>query len=165
MMHATTNEPVPLRVVTSDGITTLFGRAYIYSSAILIDTIDLPHIADGMYGASYVPTDDGYLSVIYKLFTDAGHTILGPYGVEAETIEVNSIKTNILRLLGLLHHNSVIDQQIYNISGSMTSSRIRSYDSPTNAIAAGLTGLLHTWFVEVEYAGAFVSKFTIVEDL
>ena len=162
-MHATTNESVPLRIVTSDGRTDLFGRAYVYSAAVLIETIDLPHLADGMYGSSFTPTSDGYLSVLYKLFTDAGHTIPGPYGTEAETIEVDSLKTNILRVLGLLHHNSAIDQQIYNLAGNMTSSRVRAYDSSVNAEAGGVTGLLYTWSVEVEYSGTQVTKFLITE--
>jgi hypothetical protein len=162
-MHATVNEPVPLCVVLADGVTTLFARAFVYNGSSLLTTVDLPHITNGMYQAEYTPTEEEYLTVLYKVYTDSGYTTLGLYGTEVETIEVNSLKTNVLRILGLLHQNSVIDQEVYNVDGNMVSSRIRSYDSAANATAAGSTGLLFTWQVSVTYTiGSKISNFTIL---
>lgn len=163
MLRATLNEPVPLQVLASDGRTDLFAQALIYQGATLLTTLSLPHLDTGLYGANHTPSAEGYFSVIYKLFYDAGFTVPADYDFESEILEVDTFKTNLLRVLGLLHHNAVLDQQIYDTAGNLLTARLRSYNSVLNAQAGGLTGLLFTWNVVAEYTSGRVSRFSIEE--
>lgn len=163
MLRATLNEPVPLQVLASDGRTDLFAQALVYQGATLLTTLSLPHLDTGLYGASYTPTAEGYLSVVYKLFYDNAFTIPADYDFESETLEIDTFKTNLLRILGLLHHNAVLDQQVFTPDGQLSTARLRSYDSVLNAQAGGLTGLLFTWHVVAEYTSGRVSRFSIEE--
>src|SRR5687768_918682 len=114
MVRATLNEPVPIQVLAADGRTDLFGRALIKRpDGTVLTTINLSHIGDGVYGSTHSYVQEGYFSVVYSLFLDAGRTIPATYDLESELMEVSSDKTNLLRLLGLLHENSVFDQQVY----------------------------------------------------
>ena len=51
----------------------------------------------------------------------------------------------------LLHKNSVIDQQSYDAGGNMLSARLRSYDSASNLLLSGSTGLSYTFAVSASY--------------
>ena len=163
MLRATLNEAVPLQVLAADGKTDLFAQATLYSEGAALTTLAVPHIDGGLYGTTYTPTAEGYLSVVYRFFYDAGLTIPADYDLEAEAIEVSSDKTNILRILGLLHHNAVLDQQVYDPDGNLLTARIRAYDTRAHADLAGLTGLLFTWSVVAVYTGGRVSDFRIKE--
>lgn len=163
MLRATLNEAVPLQVLAADGKTDLYAQATLYSNGVSLTTLALPHLDGGLYGSTYTPVTEGYLSVVYRFFYDPGLTVLADYDLEAEAVEVSSDKTNLLRILGLLHHNSVLDQQIYDGDGNLITARIRAYDSRPNADLAGLTGLLFTWSVVAIYTGGRVSDFRIKE--
>ena len=161
-MLASPNIPFPLTVTLADGNTTLFLRGRIYNSVgTLIDTVSIPHIAEGMYMLAHTFTTEGVFNVIYQLFTDAGFTTPAVYDKEADQIDVSSFKTNILKILGLLHHNTIIDHQVYNGTRQLLSGRVRAYDSKVNADAAGLTGLLFTWTVTATYTDSNLSFFKI----
>jgi hypothetical protein len=71
--------------------------------------------------------------------------------MEAELIEVNSDKTNIIKILGLTHDNVVMDSHTYDTQGNLLTARIRHYDSKANADLAGTGGLLNTWNIEATY--------------
>jgi hypothetical protein len=165
MVLATLNEAVPLQVLAADGRTDLYARAVLYLNAAVLTTLTLPHIDGGLYGTTYTPVVEGYISVVYKLFNDAGFSVPAEYDLESEIVEVSSNKLNILRILGLLHHNAVLDQQVYNGAGNMTAARLRSYDSVAHAQAAGSTGLLFTWNVVTVYTSGQVTRFSIEEAL
>jgi hypothetical protein len=153
MLRATLQESIPLQVLAADGRTDLFARVTIYQDVFVLGTLDLPHIDQGLYGSSYTPTQEGYLTARYALYEDVGFTVPASYDLEAELIEVSSDKTNILRILGLMHENSVLDQTVYDNHGNLLSGRIRAYDTKANAQAAGLTGLRFTWAVTATYTG------------
>jgi hypothetical protein len=163
MLRATLNEAVPLQVLAADGKVDLYAKATLYSDGALLSTVDLSHIDGGLYGASYTPSEEGYLSVVYRFFYDAGMTIPADYDLESEAIEVSSDKTNILRILGLLHHNATVDQQDYDDAGNLKFARVRSYKTPDDRLLGGLTGLLFTWLVKASYTGGRVSNFSIEE--
>jgi hypothetical protein len=163
MLRATTNEDIPLQVLASDGNTGLFAKVDLYRDGVVVETISLPHLSNGLYGATYSPTQDGYLSAIYVFFYDAGLTVEADYDHESELIEVCADKTNLIRILGLLHHNAVLDQQVYNTENHLVSARLRAYDSRANADLSGLTGLLFTWLVSAVYTAGRVSDFRIKE--
>lgn len=169
LLLATPNVATPLHAVASDGATTLFVQAKIYDAAgLLVTTIPLPHVVAGLYVASYTPPLEGLFTVVYRFFMDAGFTIPALYDAGVETLDVNSERTNILRLLGLLHENAVVDMNIYDSDENLTSARIRVYDSSANATAASaisplpyLTGLRFEYTVTASYAGGLLKKYVI----
>jgi hypothetical protein len=164
MLRATLNEAFPIQVLAADGRTGLFGRATIYRNGSSIAMVTLPHIAQGMYGSTYVPTQEGFLSIIYQLYLDSGFTQPADYDLESEGVEVSSDKTNVLRILGLLHENTVFDQQVYDMNSNLSSGRLRVYDSKTNAISSGLTGLLFTYTVLASYSGGQLTRYLITRE-
>jgi hypothetical protein len=166
MLQATVNQPVPLQVLVADGRTDLFAQVRVYTAAgFLLTTLSAPHVAEGMYGVSWTPTTEGYYSVISQIYFDAGFTIDAGYEKQGESVDVNSIKTNILRLLGLQHDNTVIDMQVYDVNGNLLSARVRVYDTKPNAITAGLTGLQFQYSVTAAYITGQLSNYTMVRDI
>lgn len=152
MIRATLGEAVPLQVQVGSGQTDLYGRAKLYDiTGSLITTVSLPHIDGGLYGSTYIFNTAGYYTAVYQLFLDAGFSTASNLDVEAESIEANSDKTNILRILGLTHDNVAVDQHSYNLEGNLLSARVRHYDTKANAQAAGASGLLNTWTVTATY--------------
>lgn len=154
-LEATLNEPVTLAVQTTDGNAALFARALLYNDlGALVTTISLPAITGGLYQAQYVPGTLGYFATVYETFLDSLFTMPSGYEIQAETLEVSVDSSNLMRVLGLLNQNTVIDSQIYDSNGNMTSCRIRNYDSSTNAINQNPAGLLYTWNVTAVYNGS-----------
>lgn len=159
MLRATLNEPVPLQIFVPDGRTDLFARARVFSAAGALVTSVYPlHQLAGLYTATWTPADEGYYSAVYDLYSDPGLTTLADYERNAEVIEVSSDKTNIMRLLGLHHENSLLDQQAYTPNGRLATARLRMYDSAASLAAAaatspagGTAGLLYTWAVTATY--------------
>ena len=166
MLFATPGVSLPLHALASDSNGSLYGQARVYDGAgIIVTTVSLTHVTEGLYVGSYIPASEGMYTAIYQLYTDALHTIPADYTKQIESIDVDSYRTNILRLLGLVNENSVVDQQVFAAPGKLLTARIRSYDSKTNADAAGLTGLRFTWFVTAMYTGDNLSNFKITRDL
>lgn len=165
MISATLNEPAPLQVLAADGRQDLYARAKIYDTAgTWIASVPLPHLQDGLYGATWIPVIEGFFTAVYQLFFDADYLADAGYSRQGETIEVTETKTNILRLLGLVHENSIVDQQMWDSQGNLTSARVRSYDTKANAIAAGITGLRFIYSVNAQYSGGLLNKYEILRD-
>lgn len=76
------------------------------------------------------------------------------------------------RILGMIHENTVIDNQGWGESGhgspgpnDLTTARIRTYDSKANALTATTTGLLDTYSVRGEYSEpGRLSLYRVVRD-
>jgi hypothetical protein len=159
--------------MSADGRTDLFARAQILTdTGSLVTTLTLPHQSLGVYGLNYTPTVEGYFTIVYQLYFDALFTIPAGYENAAETLDVSSFRTNILRTLGLAHQNSVVDLQTYDVDSNLTSARIRCYDTQANATAANAispgaynTGLLFQYAVNASYGGAMLLKYTITKVL
>lgn len=101
MISVALNETVSLQMLSADGREDLYPVFYIYDSAgYLIAEIDGDHIADGLYYGEWTPDVEGYYASMGIFFTDTGRTVDAGYEHAAETIDVNSIKANILRILG-----------------------------------------------------------------
>jgi hypothetical protein len=170
MLLATVNEAVTLSMLASDARTDLFGQARVYNSAgTLVATVNLTHMSEGIYTAQYTPTIEGYFNVGFQLYFDAGRTIDAGYERQGEVLDVNSMKTNLLKVLGLVHENTVVDQQTYDVDGNLQTARVRAYDSAINASNAAAvspssynTGLRYTWTVGAEYSLGLLSKYFIV---
>jgi hypothetical protein len=165
MIRATLDEAVPLQVQAGGGETNLYGRVKVYDSAgSLVNTLSLSHIDNGLYGVSHTFTTAGHYTVVYQLFQDAGFVTPADYDIEAEAVEANSDKTNILRILGLTHDNVLIDDHQYDLDGNLLRSRIRHYSSKAEAEAGGTGGLLNTWTVTATYSGERLSSYTVVRE-
>jgi len=173
MLRATIGEALPLQVQVGDGRTDLYPQVSIHNSsgAVIAGPMDLPHFSGGLYGSTHTFSSEGQFTAIYRLYEDAGHTIAANYDVEAESIEATYDKLNLLKLLGIVHHNTVEDMFSYDISGNLSSVRVRAYDSESNALAAkatspsgGTVGLLFTWNITAEYTGGRLSIYSEVEE-
>lgn len=159
MLRATLNEPVPLQIFVPDGRTDLFARVRVVDAAgTPVTTLYPLHQTAGLYSVTWQPSSEGYFSAIYDLYLDAGLTTMAEYERSAEVIEVSSDKTNIARLLGLHHENSLLDQQVYTANGRLSAARLRMYNSAAALAAASATspnggtdGLLYTWSISATY--------------
>lgn len=173
MILATVNQPVLLSLLISDGTPSLYARAQVYDSGNnFITSISLPNVTGGLYQANYTPITEGLFAVIYELYTDVGFTIDAGYELQGETLDVNSVRTNIQRVLGLLHENTVVDQEVYDSDMHLLSARIRSYDNASHAAAAYAvspnpynTGLQFSWTVQATWSGGVATKYNITRIL
>jgi hypothetical protein len=162
MIVATVNEPVVLSLAVSDGRTDLYPKANIYNSAgSLVASVDIDPVSEGLYSVLYTPTTEGFFNIVYEVFFDIGRTVSAGYEKQAELLDCNSTKTNILRLLGLAHYNSIVDSTTYDTDGNLTSARIRCYDSAINALAAGAPGLLFQYDMVSTYLGGQMSTYSL----
>lgn len=170
MLLATVNESAILSMLASDGRTDLHAQARVYNSlGALVITLNLTHVAEGLYTINYTPATEGYYNVIYQLYFDSNHTVDAGYEHQGEVLDVNSFRTNILRILGLAHENAVVDLQAYDVDGNLLQARVRSYDTGVNAQAAASisptaynTGLRFTWQVDATYSSGNLSKYGII---
>lgn len=72
--------------------------------------------------------------------------------------------TLMVRGIGLMHENSVLDNTTYNTDNRLTSGRMRIYDSRANALAAGATGLVATYTITATYSGLSLTNYTVVKE-
>lgn len=165
MLRATLNEQVPLQVLAADGRTDLYAQATLYRGDTVLDTLDLPHIDRGLYGLTYLPAAEGYLTLVYRLFSDSGRAIPAPYDLDAEIVEVSSDKVNLLRILGMMHENAVYDQQVYDAGRNLTAGRVRCYKSKAAALAQDPAGLLFTYQLTAAYTNGNLSFYRITREL
>lgn len=169
MLMVNPSELFILNALAADGRTDLFARAKIYNSSnSLVNTISLPHVTVGSYATTTSLATEGYYTVLYQFFLDAGFTQPADYGKTSEAIDVNSMKSNVMRILGLLHENSLIDMNSYDGNGNLLSARIRVYDGSVNLAAASaispaayVTGQLYEYTVSATYAGDLLTKYSI----
>ena len=167
MIRATPNETLPLAALVTDNNSGLFCEARIYDgSGSFITNIDLTYQTDGLYVGSWIPSVEGYYTAVYSFFYDAAKTVAADdeYPKAAEQIEVTADKTNLLRILGLLHENAVLDQTTYNSEGNLLTGRLRVYDTKANATAAGTAGLLFSYTIEATYNAGLLQTYKILKD-
>jgi hypothetical protein len=173
MLNATVNEVFLLDLLMSDGRSDVFPQVRIYdSSGGLVSTVNLTHQVEGLYQAPYTPTSEGFFSLVYEIYSDSGHTTSLGFGKDGDTLDVSSYRTNILRLLGLVHENAVVDLTAYDSDKNLTSARIRVYNNATNAAAALAispavynTGLLFTYSVSASYMNGLMQTYNILRVL
>ncbi len=64
-------------------------------------------------------------------------------------------RTDVARILGLLHQNAIIDNQVYTTAGQLESARLRVFDSSANVPStpggSEVTGLLHQYTITAVY--------------
>lgn len=90
--------------------------------------VSLEEIKDGGTGA-FVPTEDS----------------------------LHNLKIDLTRILGLLHHNAILDDQVYDSNLQLTSARLRVFDTaahvPVTPGGSETLGLLHEYTIEGEWSG------------
>ncbi|KPJ58562.1 MAG: hypothetical protein AMJ46_14030 [Latescibacteria bacterium DG_63] len=154
-------------MILEDGNETQYPRARIYEPGGIspIATLDLDHQVDGRYESSWTPSAVGAFSAHFIVYSDAAHTIENiVYSREVEQIfasasDVDDLAAAIVRLLGLSHENTYIDNTDFDAFGQLISSRIRLYDSKANAQAATdggseTVGLIAVYTMTADYEGA-----------
>lgn len=159
------NATYPLRAQLEDGNSAQFPRAAIYdASATLIGGADLSSVNNGLYAGTYTFNATGFYTVVYTIYSDAGHTIINPaYSRTEELVEcvdttstvssavwdalladhqtTGSVGEALTVIRGLLQYNYILDQTDYNTKGLLVSGRIRIFptkadtDAGTNPIA------------------------------
>lgn len=166
MLSVTLNDVVALRVVAFDGATGLFPQVKVYNAAgSLVTTLNPAHVAGGMYSVNWTATPAGLFTAVGTFYTDAGHTTPATtYGLTSEDLDVNTLKPDVARLLGLVQENAVIDLQVYDLAGNLSSARIRAYDSKAHALAAGATGLVATYSMAATYSGVQLTNYSVVKE-
>jgi hypothetical protein len=146
-----------IRLQLADGKVNQFPRAFVYDGAgSLDDTIDLTHIADGLYSGDWTPTNTGEHCASIIVYKNGSYTQVNKaYDQVCEPISVHTASLSDITIVkALLHDNSVVDQQTYSQYGDrwlLTGTRVRGYDTKANAQAAGATGLLFTFTVTATY--------------
>lgn len=97
----------PLELQLGDGSAIKFPVANVYAaiSGVPIATVNLTHLAGGMYGGTYTFAAAGEFFVQYVVYTDVAHTILDPtYDIVLEDVlsqsnDLDSIPASILNAL------------------------------------------------------------------
>lgn len=165
MIRATLGESVPLQVQVGTGQADLYGRVKVYDgNGDLYLTEALVHIENGLYGTTHTFSVEGHYTAVYQLFLDASFISASDFDIEAEAIEANSDKTNILRILGLTHDNVYIDNHTFDLQGNLLTSRVRHYDTKANADAHGTLGLLNTWQISATYTGERLDSYKVTRE-
>ncbi len=89
-------EEVPVGVQLTDGSTDQFPQAVIRDqSDILIVTLDLNHLANGLYrpAAPFLMPENTFISVQYLTFSDAGHTTPSNFSIPIDIFVLDSSKS------------------------------------------------------------------------
>jgi len=171
-IEITIGETARLALVLGDGDAAQYPRARIYQVgvAVPVSTLDLTHLAEGLYENSWIPPDLGVYQVIYTVYQDSGHTTTNPrYSKELDQLFVrDNLEQQILTLvqeikleieaLAEQENNTYIDNTQYDDCCQVLSSRIRVFDTKAHCEAATdggseTLGLLATYQVVVDYEG------------
>jgi hypothetical protein len=165
MISATLYEATPLTILAADGRNDLYGRVQLYNAnGTLIQVIPVAHVADGLYSVLWTPQSEGYYTVISQFFYDPNYTVPANYERTGELIEVSTTKTNILRIMGLHHENSVLDQQQYDADGNMLQARLRCYDTKANATLGGNTGIRFIYTISASYTNGALTRYMVTRE-
>ncbi len=89
MLLATAGVAFKLTASIGSGATDVYPRTKVRDSAgTLVATVDLAHVADGLYSGSWTPDEAGQFSALTIFYSDAGHTTLADYDRGGADIKV-----------------------------------------------------------------------------
>lgn len=87
----------------------------------------------------------------------------GAIGDMADVLtQLTVLNTLVTRSLGLAGENMVMDQTVFDADNKMTSARIRIYDTPAHALAAGDTGVIGTFPLTLTWVTKLLETMTQV---
>ena len=132
------------------GIDTTAFTTYVYnpsgsevSSSVESGVVEL---GDGNYKYLFTPNSEGTWYIVLT------HPTYFPWGktddVQVFTGDLSDVYDNVIKTLGLVHHNVYIDDPTYDEYGNMISARVRIYDSAANVGTA--TGVIETYLITAD---------------
>lgn len=137
-----------------------------YKNAITLSNLSPPSISElsgGIYYFDRVITSMSDPEIVFQI--DGGSSLPDYLRYVSDSIHPHefaseSINDYLVKAVGLLHENSVMDQTSYS-SGKLTGARIRLYDSKANALLATNTGKLYEYQVAASYSGGNLTNYTV----
>lgn len=131
-------------------------------AAVTVDEID----SSGEYRIAYTPDIIGYWKVeIFNVY-NSEYWISE---VDVGDATLSTLYADMQRVLGLLHRNALLDNQIYDGEGRLTGARLRVFADKSNVPAtpggSETTGLLHRYTIEAAYDATGAVKYRFLEEL
>jgi len=132
------------------GIDTTSFTIYIYNpSGIEVSTsvsASIVELGYGNYKLLFTPNLTG------TWYVNVTHTIYFPWGkngdVQVYSGDISDVNENVIKTLGLVHHNFYIDQTSYDEHGNMISARVRIY---SDAASVGTnTNVIETYLITAD---------------
>jgi hypothetical protein len=149
------------------------------------DLVGLEHMYIAYYRHSVAPvgfatelhviTNDIYAPVAIAEPVVLGNTVMadlarikdgGTGNFDSTKDSLYHLNLNLSRTLGLLHENSIVDNQTYDTNGNLLTARLRVFDSATNLALATpggseVAGLIFEYNIVSGYLGGFLNEFKI----
>lgn len=138
-----------------------------YKNAVTLSNIvpqpSISELSNGIYYFDRVISSMSDPEIVFQI--DGGSGLPDAVRYVSDSIHPNefaseSINDYLVKAVGLLHENSVMDQTSYS-SGKLTGARIRLYDSKANALLATNTGKLYEYQVAATYVGGNLTTYTV----
>lgn len=112
------------------------------------------------------------LSATQSAVSGMGSTISGmSSSVDNMITTVSGLSDGLLRALGMLHENSVLDRCVYTENNDLRSARLRVYDTKDHANGAAAvlpddfdTGKLAEYVIQASYTGANMSTYLMTRE-
>lgn len=157
---------------TDTGLTPTFTVFKNSTTLVNVTSPSITEFGNGVYYFDYVFAAATSAEILYEI--DGGSGLSSSIRYVQGTLSPNEyayVETNdlLLRALGLLHENSVMDQTTYS-SSRLTAARVRIYDSQAHASAASAaspstydTGKLAEYAIAATYSGTDLQKYTVTK--
>jgi len=132
------------------GIDSTAFTIYIYNpSGIEVSSLvsaSIAELGNGSYKLVFTPTSSG------AWYVNLTHSTYFPWGktddVQVYNGDISDIYDNVIKTLGLVHHNFYIDQTTYDEYGNMVSGRVRIY---SDAASVGTdTNIIETYLITTD---------------
>jgi hypothetical protein len=105
-------------------------------------------LGNGSYKYKFTPDSNGTWYVVVT------HPTYFPWGktddVQVYDNDISAIYNDVVKTLGLVHHNFYIDDATYDDFGNMVSARVRIYNSASNV--GTNAGVIETYRIEADAA-------------
>jgi len=113
------------------------------SSSVSSSIVEL---GNGSYKCLFTPNVTGiwYINVTHPTYFPWGKND----DVQVYQGDITDLYNNVIKTLGLVHHNFYIDQATYDDFGNLVSSRVRIYDSAANV--GTNTGVIETYMLTAD---------------
>ena len=91
-------ENVPVATILEDGDISQYPQAVVYDPlGTILTTLDLSHVANGMYTASYSMPSENLIEIVYIVYSDAGHTTENTkYGRDLDIFVLNNFSMDTI---------------------------------------------------------------------
>lgn len=91
-------EKAPIATVLEDGNVAQYPQAVIYNpSGTVLATLDLSHVADGLYTNTYTMPNLELIEIVYIVYSDAAHTIENTkYGRDLDIFVLNNFSMDTI---------------------------------------------------------------------